>query len=611
MGPAAKGGIVPSIPGRAFRARMRNTFTGLISHNGLSRTEPPLEHGAPRPLEVLMLTEGSYPFHWGGVSTWAHTVVSELPDVAFKVLAIVASPRLEPAFQLPPNVVDVRAVPMWGVREVSETRRDLKFGALLRRRRSTTESNVLRHFVPPFGDFLRLLLTPERGGGDSDRLARSIHRMYSFLIAHDFDATFRSRAVWDCFGQTVDEEFPKLAAAHDYSGTGCSMSDLRTGLQWIYHWFFPLATPVPRADVAHAALAGVCTMIAIICKLEHGAAYLLTEHGIYLRERYLAESRASSGLFLKLLGLGFARRMTELSYSKADQISPCCDYNQRWELQNGATPRQLRTIYYGVDLAAFTPLGKPIGEAPLVVWVGRVNLLKDLLTLLHAAALARKTRPDIRFELYGSPQPGDEEYYEECLALRSELSLEDAVTFCGYVSDPQAAFNRSDVVVLSSISEGFPYCTLEAMACGKPVVATAVGGVPEQIEGCGITVEPRNPTAMSEAILGLINDPARCAAMGQAARKKAQREFTARLSAGSYYSSYLRLSERGRKAAAAPVKPHRPAPKRPVAAAVRVRPLRPAWLTRGSPLGQTSTSMRVDEDWAERVGRLLLVALPT
>jgi glycosyltransferase involved in cell wall biosynthesis len=250
--------------------------------------------------------------------------------------------------------------------------------------------------------------------------------------------------------------------------------------------------------VAHAAMAGSCTLVAICAKLEHGAAFMLTEHGIYLREAYLAAAASSDSLFLKLLRLRFARRITELSYATADQISPCCDYNKRWELRLGAEPERVRTLYYGVDSTEFTPTEKSPSEKPsVVVWVGRINPLKDLRTLVESAKLVNVERPDVRFLLFGSAASEDEGYHQEILALRAQLGLEDTIIFRGYVAQPAAAYNEGDIVILSSLSEAFPFSILEAMLCAKPVVATAVGGIPEQIEGCGIAVEPRSPVAMA------------------------------------------------------------------------------------------------------------------
>ena len=103
-------------------------------------------------------------------------------------------------------------------------------------------------------------------------------------------------------------------------------------------------------------------------------------------------------------------------------------------------------------------------------------------------------------------------------------------------------FGDADLVVLTSISEGFPFTTLEAMLCGKPVVATAVGGVREQIPpSCGVTVGPRDPEAMAGAILDVLHDPERCAERGQAARIWASSMFGIDRFRSSHYALYGRL----------------------------------------------------------------------
>jgi hypothetical protein len=157
--------------------------------------------------------------------------------------------------------------------------------------------------------------------------------------------------------------------------------------------------------------------------------------------------------------------------------------------------------------------------------MGRIDPLKDLETLLRAAAIVHSDRQDVLFRLYGSAAPGSEGYYQRMLALCNTLGLDGVVGFEGYTSDPQSAYADSDVVVLSSISEAFPYSTLEAMLCGKPVVATSVGGVGEQLGDCGLLVEPRNDVELAEALISLLADPTRARRIGESARERAKDLF--------------------------------------------------------------------------------------
>jgi polysaccharide biosynthesis protein PelF len=499
-------------------------------------------------LQVMMIAEGTYPYAWGGVSTWCHLLLSDMPDVDFTLMSIVGDPSAKAVFPLPESVVDFRTIPMWGTRDLLENKPDITLAEIRARKQRTSEAVVTANFVPLFRAFLEELFADE---GHPERLARIVYSMHRFFLTHDFDQAMQSRAAWRCFVQVAQACFPKVATQYGQRHSRFYLGDLTTAMRWLYHWFFPIGAPIPKVDIAHAAMAGVCTLVAVAAKFEHGAAFMLTEHGIYLRERYLAESTSARSFFLKVFSLRFALRMTELSYAMADHIAPCCDFNQRWELRHGAKPEQIQTIYYGVDSGVFTPAGKPFGEPPIVVWVGRIDPLKDVLTLLRAAAVVHKERPDIEFRLFGSAPVGNEAYMEKCLELRKELGLESTVVFAGFRSNPATAYNEGDVVILSSVSEAFPFVILEAMLCEKPIVATAVGGVPEQVEGCGFAVEPRNPEAMGEAILKLMNDPELSIALGRAARIKACEEYSVRQSAMAHGNTYIRLARNSRAARAA------------------------------------------------------------
>ena len=112
-----------------------------------------------------------------------------------------------------------------------------------------------------------------------------------------------------------------------------------------------------------------------------------------------------------------------------------------------------------------------------------------------------------------------------CQAAR-RVGLKETVIFAGFAASAEAAYNEGDVVVLSSISEGFPYSVVEAMMCSRPVVGTDVGGVRKALEGCGLVVEPRNADELAAACLRLCAILELRRELGRHAREKALEEFS-------------------------------------------------------------------------------------
>ena len=129
-------------------------------------------------------------------------------------------------------------------------------------------------------------------------------------------------------------------------------------------------------------------------------------------------------------------------------------------------------------------------DRPTISFLGRIDPLKDLLTLVTAFGIVHEQLPSARLKIYGVAPVGNEQYRDAVVARVAQLKLESAVTFCGRVERQADAYHAGHVVALSSISEGFPYTVVEAMACGRPVVATNVGGVSEAVADAGF-VESR------------------------------------------------------------------------------------------------------------------------
>ena len=227
---------------------------------------------------------------------------------------------------------------------------------------------------------------------------------------------------------------------------------------------------------------------------------------MYLRERVLTLVRDGTPTLQKILLGNFYRAIVGVSYHLADRMLPVCEFNARWEVRvDPSTPARTRVIHNGVNPESFVPDTRVADPGPVAVFVGRVDPIKDLETLLSAFALVTDTIPEARLEIWG-PET-DPEY---SVLLRREAAaagIDTAVEFRGPTSAPTDAFHRGRVVVQSSVSEGMPFALLEAMSCGRPVVATAVGGVPEAMAPGPCLVPPQDPRALAAALTRVLVMP--------------------------------------------------------------------------------------------------------
>jgi polysaccharide biosynthesis protein PelF len=480
---------------------------------------------------VLLSTEGTYPFVEGGVSTWCDSLCHRLADIDFTLFALTATPEVDTLYELPPNVRKVLHVPMWGAQEPAEyVLGGLPIRELYRRKRATNQTVIEQEFLP----LLRGLLRGIAGTEPPEQGVEIVHGLWRFFQRYDWKAGWKSEPAWRTFLET------QLGAEDLLSGEQPTVYDLTTAARWLYHFLMPLSAPVPQTDIAHSTISSLAALPCIVAKREYGSRFVVTDHGVSVRERYIAlgdsEFTAYGKRFLARLA-GFVARLT---YSYADVIAPVVKFNHRWEVRYGAEPARIETIYNGVDPEVFAPRPRPPGP-PTAIAAARVFPLKDIETMIRAAAVVRETIPDVQFLLYGS-LTADPPYVERCRALISELGLEPTFQFRGEHSKPSELYGEGDLTVLSSISEAFPYTVLESMSCGRPVVGTDVGGVREALEGYGLIVPPKDPETLGRAVVTLLQDDELRLELGRKAREQVLARFQISDSVNAYRRLYTRLA---------------------------------------------------------------------
>lgn len=261
-----------------------------------------------------------------------------------------------------------------------------------------------------------------------------------------------------------------------------------------------------RPDVVHTHLAKAGLLGRLAARLAGVPVVVHTYHGSVLRGYF--------GPRQSRLLLWIDRWLARLS-SRLIAITP----SGRRELSDlGVAPAdRIEVIPLGLDLESFrerrdsAAARRSLGiapETPVIGIVGRLVPIKDVGTFLRAVELASRTVPDLVALIVGD---GEERAALEALAT-------PRCRFLGFREDVQALLGAMDVLALSSRNEGSPVSLIEGLAAGKPVVATAVGGVPDVVRDgeTGLLVPPGDPEALAAAMVRLLTDRSLAARLGAA-----------------------------------------------------------------------------------------------
>ena len=235
--------------------------------------------------------------------------------------------------------------------------------------------------------------------------------------------------------------------------------------------------------------------------------------------------------------LGFVERSLVRWVSRFIYISRAIETSY---LQCGVPSETGVVIHNGIDARVFFTIHDPAevrrdlrirGEGPVVAVVGRLDWWKGHEDFVEAMAEVRERVPGVTALIVGEADrlPRNQEYLRGIEGLVAELGLEEDLVFAGARRDIPRVLSAVDVLVVSSSSpEPFGLVVIEGMAAGKPVVATAAGGIPEIIQDGvnGVLVPPRDPHSMASAIEELLQDSGKAARIGSAGRRHVLDRFT-------------------------------------------------------------------------------------
>ncbi|GAB2725192.1 DUF3492 domain-containing protein [Streptomyces bullii] len=504
-------------------------------------------------MRIGLVTEGGYPYVSGDARLWCDRLVRGLAQHEFDVYALSRSERQEDEgwLPLPPQVSRVRTAPLWTAEDDG-----VGYGRRARRR-----------FAECYGELAAVLCTggpADAAEGvptpEADRFGNALYGLAE--LARD-----EGGLVGALRSETAVRALERACRAPGALRTAreARVPELLAVATYLERALRPLSLDwyeddgLGAVDLCHAASGGTAALPGLLARHFCGVPLLVTEYGVQLRTHYLTRPDASPAV--RSLLAAFHGGLAAETYARAAFLTPGNAHARRWQERCGADREKIRTVYPGMDATPFAEVGEsPQCAAPdTLVWVGRVEPAKDLISLLHAFAEIRKEEPRARLRVVGAPSgPEGADYLGHCRALAAQLFPDEAdgphtvgdnpVSF-EEIGGPELpttadAYASGAVTVLSSVVEGFPVGLVEAMLCGRATVSTDVGAVVEVIGGTGLVVPPRNPRALAEACLALLRDPARRERLGAAARARALELFTVEQNIAAFHGIYLEIVAR-------------------------------------------------------------------
>jgi glycosyltransferase involved in cell wall biosynthesis len=489
-------------------------------------------------IRVMLVLEGTYPYNGGGVSTWAHILCNRVQNVNFTLYTLNAHYEREPVYKLSKSVKQLIQVPLWTPDEPFDfTSYGESYFNNIQRKETTGPEIIAQKYVPLFKRLLEFIYAEKQSMGQLDAI---FYELWMYFKTYDYKVSMRSQLTWDAYREVI----AKVSFGENHPNA--SLRDLTIGMRWLYRFLLPISiTKTPKVDIAHITLSGFALLPALISQYQHGASIILTEHGVFIRERLLAINNSEYSFFLKNLLIKISESIAKLAYYKSDKILSVNKFNHKWELMYGADPDKLAVVYNGIDHQLFKSRPKPehLLQTPTVVALARIFELKDILCMIKTCAYVAKEIPNVLFMVYGDDKAVPE-YTRECLDLIGELQLNKNFKLMGIRKDPHLLFSEGDISILTSISEGFPYTIIESMACGIPVVSTDVGGTSEALdEHSGFICKPKDAHQLGEAVIRLLKDKDLRDSMGAHARQRVLDNFTEDSFIASYEGIYQTVFE--------------------------------------------------------------------
>jgi glycosyltransferase involved in cell wall biosynthesis len=511
--------------------------------------------------DIMLLLEGTFPYVSGGVSSWVNQIIRGFPQYTFGI-CFLGSRREDyegMRYPLPANVVHLECHYIHDMHDAPPPK-------------ALAGDRAAYATMAGFHDSIR-------GGNRKPAAAAKARELFAQLLPQlDYggkvdEASFlHSRASWDY-----------ITAQYREHCTDPSFIDYFWTIRIMHApvWrMVRVARQLIPARCYHSISTGYAGFLGAILKAHTGRPLLLSEHGIYTKERKIDlfqsewirdnrgvfEKDASQVSYFRELWIRFFEALGRMCYEASDRIVALYESNRLRQVADGADPSRTMNVPNGIDLKRLSALQalRPATPPRVLCLIGRVVPIKDVKTFVRAMRTVVNAMPDAEGWIAG-PEDESPEYAAECRNIAQSLGLSDNVKFLGFQKIDEL-LPKIGLVVLSSISEALPLVILEGYAAGVPCVATDVGSCRQLVFGLsdedralgpsGDIVRIADAAALAGASLRLLSDPARWTAAQAAGVERVSRYYTQDLMFGHYRDLYRgALGEADADAAPAPACP--------------------------------------------------------
>lgn len=461
-------------------------------------------------MKICLILEGCYPYVFGGVATWANQYILSKPEHEFVLLTIGAHKRDKGKFvyDIPKNVVQIKEIFLDEVTKIVNGKNNKKYS----------------------GDFLK----------EIKNLILGKNVKWDIIFKNAGDSNWNSEQFFH------SEEYLKIIE-------DIASKELRkNGFLEIFYGMKSMLLPllqllsckIPEADIYHSVSTGYAGIIGSMAEYKMKKPLILTEHGIYPREReeeLLAATWIEENM--KKTWINFFYNISKAAYEKATAVTSLFENAKKTQIIIGCNPNKCVVIPNGIHYEKYIdmPDKEKNGHIDIGAFI-RFSSIKDVKTLIYSFYEMWCECESARLHIFGAAN--DKEYERECLNIIETLDLGEYIHIYGQIN-PLEYLPKMDFTILTSISEGQPLTVLESFAARRPVVCTNVGCCKELISGnddgygeAGICCTPMDVSGIAKAMKKLCNDEKLRKQCGENGMNRVQSKYTFEKMMKNYFDLY-------------------------------------------------------------------------